>query len=83
MELTPRQADILLFVRNSRHLRGYAPTFRELAEGLGISRATTVAHVKRMVKKKLLAHTPGKARTLEVLADQKAKHQDDGNTAAA
>jgi SOS-response transcriptional repressor LexA len=69
VELTPRQADVILVVRNFRHLHGHAPTFREIAATLGISRATTVAHVKALVRKKKLTHRAGRARTLEVVAD--------------
>lgn len=69
MELTPRQADVLVAIRNHRHHYGHAPTIRELATALSLGRATTVAHVKNMVRKGLLRHTPKKARTLEVVAD--------------
>lgn len=71
MELTPRQADVILTIRNYRHLHGHSPTYREVAATLGISRATTVAHVKALIKKKLLTHKPGTARTFEVVSDKR------------
>lgn len=71
MELTPRQADLILFIRNFKHLHGHSPTFREIAEALNISRATTVSHVKRLIKKKLVVSSKQKARTLEIVADMK------------
>lgn len=71
MELTPRQADVILTIRNYRHLHGYSPTFREIADALKISRGTAVAHVNALIRKKLVRHTAGRARTLEVLADVK------------
>lgn len=71
MELTPRQADVLLVIRNWRHLHGHSPTYREIAVTLNISRATTVAHVKAMIKKNLLTQIAHRARTLEIVADQK------------
>jgi repressor LexA len=69
MELTPRQVDVLVIVRNYRHLHGYSPSIREIAASLSLSRATTVAHVKRMVQKNLLRWTPFRHRTLEVIED--------------
>jgi SOS-response transcriptional repressor LexA len=69
VELTPRQADVILTIRNYRHLHGHAPTFSEIADTLRISRGTAVAHVKALIRKKKLRHTPGRARTLEVVAD--------------
>lgn len=71
MELTPRQADILLVIRNYRHLNGHAPTVREIAVALKICRATTMTHIKAMEKKHLITHVPGRARTLEVVTDKK------------
>lgn len=75
MELTPRQADILIYIRNFKHLNGHSPTFREIAEALNLSRATTVGHIKRMIKKELLVSTRQKARTLEIVADMKKKFE--------
>lgn len=62
---------MILTIRNYRHLHGHAPTFREIADTLRISRGTAVAHVKALIRKKKLRHTPGRARTLEVVADVK------------
>jgi repressor LexA len=69
MELTPRQADVILVIRNHRHLHGYAPSIREIARAIGISRATTVAHIQRMEKKGLIRRCPKAHRTLEVIED--------------
>lgn len=73
MELTPRQADVILTIRNYRHLHGHSPTYREVADALGIGRATAVAHIKALIRKKMLTHRPGKARTFEVVADKPEK----------
>ena len=37
MNLTPRQLDVLVAIRNYRHLHGYAPTMQELALETGTS----------------------------------------------
>lgn len=73
MDLTPRQADVILLIRNYRHVHGHSPTYREIADGLTLSRATVVAHVKALFRKKLLTHKPGRARTFEVVSDLGAK----------
>lgn len=69
MELTPRQADVVLVIRNHRHLHGFAPSIREIAATLGISRATTVNHLERMERKGLIRRDYHKHRTLEVVED--------------
>lgn len=69
MDLTPRQADILLLVRNHRHLHGYPPSVKEMAQMLGVCRGTIMAHIERLVKKGLLKRSPGRHRTLEVVED--------------
>ena len=69
MELTPRQADVILLIRNHRHLHGYSPSVREIARMLNISRATVMSHIERMEKKNLIRHKPGAHRTLEVVED--------------
>lgn len=69
MELTPRQADVLLLIRNYRHLHGYAPSISDIATSLGLCRATVVCHLDRMIKKGLIRKTPGLHRSLEVIED--------------
>jgi SOS-response transcriptional repressor LexA len=69
MELTPRQADVLLMIRNHRHLHGHSPSIREIASTLQIGRATTMAHLARLEHKGLIRRTRGKHRTLEVVED--------------
>jgi repressor LexA len=69
MELTPRQADVILLIRNHKHLHGYAPSIREISATLGICRGTTMAHIERLEKKGLLRRSPGHHRTLEVVED--------------
>jgi SOS-response transcriptional repressor LexA len=71
VELTPRQADVILTIRNYRHLHGQSPTYREIADTLGIARGTAVAHINALIRKKFITHRPGKARSFEVLADTK------------
>ena len=36
-ELSPRQRDVLDFIRSALMQRGYPPTYREIGDALGIS----------------------------------------------
>lgn len=69
MNLTPRQLDVLVCIRNFRHLHGYAPTMQELADQLGTSKVTIFEHVGALEKKRVLRRDKHKARSLEVVAD--------------
>ncbi|HUU85077.1 MAG TPA: transcriptional repressor LexA [Phycisphaerae bacterium] len=63
--LTPRQMQILTFIRDARRRQGYSPTMQEIADQLGVSKVTVFEHVGALVRKKLLRRLPHKARSLE------------------
>lgn len=69
MNLTPRQLDVIVAIRNYRHLHGYAPTMQELADQLGTSKVTIFEHVGALEKKRILRRDKHKARSLEIMAD--------------
>src|SRR5690242_21035534 len=69
MNLTPRQLDVLVAIRNYRHLHGYSPTMQELADQLGTSKVTIFEHVGALEKKRVLRRDKHKARSLEIIAD--------------
>jgi repressor LexA len=71
MNLTPRQLDVLVAIRNYRHLNGYAPTMQELADQLGTSKVTIFEHVGALEKKRVLRRNKHKARSLEIVSDDK------------
>jgi repressor LexA len=66
MNLTPRQTDVMVAIRNYRHLHGYSPTMQELADQLGTSKVTIFEHVGALEKKRLLRRDKHKARSLEI-----------------
>ncbi len=70
MNLTPRQLDVLVAIRNYRHLHGYSPTMQELADQLGTSKVTIFEHVGGLVEKRILRRNKHKARSLEIIADR-------------
>jgi repressor LexA len=71
MNLTPRQLDVVVAIRNSRHLHGYAPTMQELADQLGTSKVTIFEHVGALERKRILTRDKHKARSLEIIADER------------
>ena len=71
MNLTPRQLDVLVAIRNYRHLNGYSPTMQELADQLGTSKVTIFEHVGALEKKHILKRDKHKARSLEITAEGK------------
>lgn len=64
--LTPRQLEIMKFLRDSRRQNGYSPTLQEIADHLGVSKVTVFEHVEAMLKKGVLSRNRNKARSLEL-----------------
>jgi repressor LexA len=71
MNLTPRQLDVVVAIRNYRHLHGYAPTMQELADQLGTSKVTIFEHVGALERKRVLRRDKHKARSLELVSDER------------
>ncbi len=71
MNLTPRQLDVVVAIRNYRHLHGYAPTMQELADQLGTSKVTIFEHVGALERKRVLTRDKHKARSLEIVSDER------------
>jgi repressor LexA len=68
MKLTKRQKEILDFVKDFSASRGYAPSYREIAEHFGLSSVGTVAeHVQTLQTKGLLDKSPHEARSLTLV----------------
>jgi repressor LexA len=80
MNLTPRQLDVVVAIRNYRHIHGYAPTMQELADQLGTSKVTIFEHVGALEKKRVLRRDKHKARSLEITADHKLLPDEDRST---
>jgi repressor LexA len=65
---TPRQAEILTFVRDYTHKNGYSPTYEEIAEKFDISKVTVFEHLSTLQARGLVYREKHKARSLR-LAD--------------
>ncbi len=71
MNLTPRQVDVVVAIRNYRHIHGYAPTMQELADTLGTSKVTIFEHVGALEKKRVIRRDKHKARSLEIVGEKR------------
>ena len=68
MKIPKRQKEILDFVQDFSATRGYAPSYREIAEHFGLSSVGTVAeHVQTLQAKGLLAKNAHEARSLTLV----------------
>lgn len=65
--LTDRQAEVLQTIERLTSANGYAPTFAELCDELGIGINAINDHLLALEKKGRVSWVPRKARTLRVL----------------
>ena len=66
MPLTPRQAEVLEFIKSN--MAYYSPTVRQIAQQLGIRSPNGVTcHLDALERKGAIRRTPGKARNIEVV----------------
>ncbi len=63
---TPRQAEILSYVRNYSEKHGYSPTLQEIGDYLGISKVTVFEHLDALEQRGLIQRSRHKARSLEL-----------------
>ena len=68
--LTPRQQQVLEFIRESLRANGYPPTVREICAALNLSSPSTVhAHLANLERLGLIKRDPSKPRALDVVQD--------------
>lgn len=67
-ELTDRQKDILDFINNFQHERGYPPTYREIGKEFGINSTFGVKrHIDALIKKEFITTNENSNRSISVL----------------
>ncbi|MCK6456280.1 MAG: transcriptional repressor LexA [Phycisphaerae bacterium] len=66
---TPRQAEILTYVRDYQKRTGYSPTLQEIGDYLGISKVTVFEHLTALEKRGLVRRGRHKARSMELADD--------------
>ena len=64
--LTPRQLEILTYIRDIRRSRIYSPTLQEIADEFGVSKVTVFEHVEALIRKGMLTRRSNKARSLDL-----------------
>lgn len=68
--LTPRQEQVLEFIRESVRANGYPPTVREICAALDLSSPSTVhAHLANLERLGLIKRDPTKPRALDVVGE--------------
>ncbi len=68
--LTPRQEQVLEFIRESVRVNGYPPTVREICAALDLSSPSTVhAHLANLERLGLIRRDPTKPRALDVVRE--------------
>ncbi len=83
-DLSPRQKDILDFIRMALDQGGVVPSYREIGKALGIGSTNAVSdHLKALIRKGYLARVgdPGRPRSLR-LTPQATGHLDDDGIVA-
>jgi repressor LexA len=71
--LTRRQQQVLDFIQTQQARQNASPTLREIAAHFGFRSMNAAAqHVGLLARKGALAHTPGRARALQVLSPLRA-----------
>ncbi len=67
-ELTPRQRQILEFIKREVQQRGYPPSVREIGQAVGLSSSSTVhGHLGKLEEKGYIRRDPTKPRAIEIL----------------
>jgi len=72
--LTPRQEQVLEFIRESVRVNGYPPTVREICAALDLSSPSTVhAHLANLERLGLIKRDPTKPRALDVVGESRPR----------
>jgi len=69
MNLTPRQLEIVRFIRDYVAEHDYAPTYQEIADHLGVSRPTVFEHIEALQAKGALRRERTRSRAIILSAE--------------
>ncbi|MFC0678950.1 transcriptional repressor LexA [Lysobacter korlensis] len=67
MPLTPRQSEILAFLRRQIDEAGIAPSLQEIADAMGIALNAAAKHLKALEAAGVIERRPGQARGLRIV----------------
>ena len=69
--LTPKQLEIMQFIKKEILAKGYPPTVRDICEAVGLKSTSTVhAHLERLEVLGLIRRDPTKPRAIELVDDE-------------
>lgn len=71
-DLTPRQNDLLIYIRTFLAERKFPPTFREISDHFGMTVRGAYDHLKALERKGVLRWDKNRSRSLELLEDTRA-----------
>jgi len=72
MNLTPKQLNVLRFVRKFRDAHEYAPTLEEIAREFGISKITALQHLRALEKRGAIRRSRYQSRSIEITEPPRA-----------
>ena len=70
-EMTQKQHEVIKFIEEYSDANGFPPTFRDVAEAMGITVRAAHDHIKRLRKKGYLTYEPRKPRTLRIVEQER------------
>ncbi|PVZ20213.1 MULTISPECIES: transcriptional repressor LexA [unclassified Pseudomonas] len=77
LKLTPRQAEILAFIRRCIDENGFPPTRAEIAQQLGFKSPNAAEeHLKALARKGAIEMTPGASRGIRIPGASEARNED-------
>ncbi|MCL4795087.1 MAG: transcriptional repressor LexA [Bryobacteraceae bacterium] len=77
MALTPRQKEVLDFLVQFSEEHGYAPSFEEIASGVGLASLATVhKHITALEQKGYVRRRFNESRSIEISADYKREERE-------
>jgi repressor LexA len=75
-DLTPRQLEILNYIKKELRTKGYPPSVREIGKAVGLSSSSTVHnHLNNLENKGYIKRDPTKPRAIEVMDHPKSFHE--------
>ena len=69
MNLTPKQLNIVNFIRDYARAKSYAPTLHEIAQQFKVSAVTIFEHLNALEKKGAIRRSKHKTRSIEIIAE--------------
>ncbi|MFA6219626.1 MAG: hypothetical protein WC692_07575 [Erythrobacter sp.] len=79
ISLTLRQQDVLRFIIGFQQAKGFSPSFREIAQGVGNRAVSRVAlHLDVLEERGAIRRLASRARAIEVLVQLPIPHASDG-----